>query len=948
MKKRFPNLLLLFFLFTATTIQAQISCNYTLQLFDSFGDGWNGSNLAVTVNGITTNYTLNDVTDDGSFNQFLIAITDGDSISLNYSSGAFEGEVSYFLFDSENLLVFADGNNGINPQIGDIFGTTGSCPSCPVPATADIFLDDIRAFYADISWVPTDSNGDYVIEFGLDGFSLGMGQVMNATGFETRLEPLQENTTYDFYMTVLCENGDTSNIVGPVSFQTLWANDVGIVGFSTPESGCGLGTENIMISMQNFGGLPQALIPFNFSVNDVDGGVPMPQDGFFTGVIGKDSIVDIEFETTFDFSEPGEYIVKVWTDLEADSFRINDTLEFVVLSVPEVDELPYFQNFEEWNGGWTIGEDSQNTSWDYGSPAGALISEAASGFFAWVSNLSGDYNNNELSYLESPCFDFSDLTEDPRLTFSLFFESELCCDELWVERSIDGGETWTKVGASGTGANWYNDAGNQWWDGTGNFDGWVKAFNTLEGVAGEAEVRVRFVLSTDGSVTREGVGIDDILIAVPSENDLAGASVGNGGNVDCGTSDDIVQLSILNAGLEAQTGFDVAYSINGGTPVIENVGTLIIQPEQEVVYAFQTTFSSLIPGPIEIRAWIATSDDLSLNDTTTFVLNPMLLSLPVSEDFESGVFPMEWTSDEINPISPPNDHNNDSWVISDNNYLSDPLFSLESAAYGPLEATSVLSFEYRYTEWAEGTEPTVTTPEDILRVEVSKNCGFSFDTIWLQTGDQHLPTTDFTQIELSLADYLGESIIIRFTNTWGASDYWFDMDNININACAVFAIDAEIVGETTVGSADGSITLTPQGGEEYTYAWSTGDTGATITNLVAGEYSVTVTDEQGCTNVFNYTIDVLTGIEEISSLSYLNLYPNPTNSISTLDLRFNEAVDVDIQVFNVLGQVVISWQNEKIIEKQYQLPLSDKSGGVYLVKILANGESHTLKLIKGN
>lgn len=164
----------------------------------------------------------------------------------------------------------------------------------------------------------------------------------------------------------------------------------------------------------------------------------------------------------------------------------------------------------------------------------------------------------------------------------------------------------------------------------------------------------------------------------------------------------------------------------------------------------------------------------------------------------------------------------------------------------------------------------------------------------------------------------------------------------------MFAIDAEIVGETTVGSADGSITLTPQGGEEYTYAWSTGDTGATITNLVAGEYSVTVTDEQGCTNVFNYTIDVLTGIEEISSLSYLNLYPNPTNSISTLDLRFNEAVDVDIQVFNVLGQVVISWQNEKIIEKQYQLPLSDKSGGVYLVKILANGESHTLKLIKGN
>jgi hypothetical protein len=1233
MKKRFTNLLLLFFLFTATTIQAQFTCNYTLQLIDSFGDGWNGSNLAVTINGITTNYTLDNVTDDGLFNQFLISVTDGDDVSLNYSPGTFEGEVSYFLFDSENLLVFSDGPN---PQTGDVFSFTGACPSCPVPSAADIFLDDVRAFYADISWVPSDPNGDYSIEFGLDGFTQGMGQTIDATGFDTRLEPLEENTEYDFYMTVFCENGDTSNTVGPISFQTLWANDVGIVDFSAPQSGCGLGIENIMISMQNFGGLPQTLIPFNFSVNDIDGGVPMPQDGFFTGVLGKDSIVDIEFETTFDFSEPGEYIVKVWTDLESDSLRANDTLEFVILSIPQVDELPYSEDFEEWNGGWIVGEDSQNSSWAYGSPAGALINEAASGFYAWVSNLSGEYNNNELSYIESPCFDFSDLTEDPRLSFSIFFESEACCDEAWVESSIDGGQTWTKVGTAGTGGNWYNDTFSQWWDGDGDFDGWVKAFNTLSGTAGEAEVRVRFVLSTDGSVTREGIGIDDILIAIPFENDLegvdldlansvgcgpdegnldftifnagtadqtgfdvaysinggapvienvgnlniagstqgvysfstpfatgsdtlfiqawsliddenvvndtafyvfipipiidefpyiedleennggwrlgnesvsaswqygvpagtlinmaasgenawvtnlsgdyndsefsylespcldfsdftedprlsfslffesesccdeawvesstdggetwtkvgvagtganwyndegnqwwdgtgnftgwveafnnlagtagsdnvkirfvfssdgsvtregmgvddisilipaeddlAGASVSNGGNTDCGTSNDVVQLTISNTGLEPKTGFDVAYSINNGTPVVENVGTLSIEPGEQAVYAFQTTFSSLIPGPIEITAWIATPDELALNDTTTFSLEPMLLPLPLSEDFESGAFPMGWTSDEGIPLFPPNDHNNDSWIISDNNYSGDQLFTLELPAYGPLDATSTLSFEYRYTVWAEGTEPIVTIAEDILRVEISRDCGFSFDTIFVQTGDQHVPTADFTLIELSLEDYLGESIILRFTNNWGAGDYWFDMDNININSCAAFDIDADVVGETVLGAADGSITLVPQGGN-FTYEWNTGDTGTSITDLVAGQYSVTVTDEQGCSNIFNYTIDVLTGVEEISSLDYLNLFPNPTNGTSTLDIRFNEVVDVHVQVFNVLGQEVASWQNEKVIEKQYQLSLSDKASGVYLVKITANGESHTMKLIKGN
>ncbi|HRF38965.1 MAG TPA: T9SS type A sorting domain-containing protein, partial [Saprospiraceae bacterium] len=101
---------------------------------------------------------------------------------------------------------------------------------------------------------------------------------------------------------------------------------------------------------------------------------------------------------------------------------------------------------------------------------------------------------------------------DPFLSFSLWFDSEACCDEAWVERSIDGGQTWAKVGTSGTGQNWYNDDGNQWWDGTGGFTGWVTAYNTLTGVAGQSNVRIRFVFSSDGSIQGEGIGVDDINI----------------------------------------------------------------------------------------------------------------------------------------------------------------------------------------------------------------------------------------------------------------------------------------------------------------------------------------------------------------------------------------------------------------------------------------------------
>lgn len=51
---------------------------------------------------------------------------------------------------------------------------------------------------------------------------------------------------------------------------------------------------------------------------------------------------------------------------------------------------------------------------------------------------------------------------------------------------------------------------------------------------------------------------------------------------------------------------------------------------------------------------------------------------------------------------------------------------------------------------------------------------------------------------------------------------------------------------TCYGGNNGSISLTPNGGlAPYTYLWSGGQTGQTISNLTAGQYSVTITDAMG-------------------------------------------------------------------------------------------------------
>ncbi|MEZ5009449.1 MAG: SprB repeat-containing protein [Chitinophagales bacterium] len=56
------------------------------------------------------------------------------------------------------------------------------------------------------------------------------------------------------------------------------------------------------------------------------------------------------------------------------------------------------------------------------------------------------------------------------------------------------------------------------------------------------------------------------------------------------------------------------------------------------------------------------------------------------------------------------------------------------------------------------------------------------------------------------------------------------------------------------GEANGSATVTPQGGNGgYTYLWDN-QTTATATGLTAGVHTVTVTDSKGCTTTCDVTI----------------------------------------------------------------------------------------------
>lgn len=946
MKRSFVPYLLPFFVLFTFQLKAQISCEYTLLLFDSFGDGWNGATLTVSVDGSSEVFTIDPFSGDGSFAEFTFTAADGQELILDYSPGVFENEVTYELYDSEGNLVFADGPF---PGIGEVFVGTATCPACPSVAVDNVFFDDIRHNYVDISWIPTDPNGMYFIEYDSAGFAPGMADyAVQVMGSSATLSGLSENTEYEFYITVFCASLDTSTVSGPFPFTTLWANDVGVTEISTPLTDCGLEVETITVTLGNFGGLPQSLIPFNYSVNGVPGGVPQPIDGFYTGVLGNDSLVTLEFETMFDFTEFGAYTIQAWTELASDSLLTNDTATVVVTNIPVISELPYFINFEDDSGGWMVGEDSNEPSWQFGQPAATLINTAASGVNAWVTNLTGTYNNVELSYLVSPCLDFSNITEDPNISFSLFVQTESCCDELWLEVSTDAGANWQKVGTAGTGLNWYNDEFNQWWDGDGGFQGWVTASNVLTGIAGESAVLVRFVFSSDFSVIQEGVGVDDIFISPPLAQDLAAIGALHTGDDICGSPLDQVQIEITNLGQESLSGFDVSYQINGGAVITENVGSLNVDPNEQETFTFSLPFNSAQVGEYEIVTWLdAAGEEFTGNDTTSFLLQ-IGQTLPFVEDFEAALLPAGWIADDLFPIT--QFHNNISFVLFDNLWSGDPSFFAETPLIGVLGDMDSLSFDYRFVDFAtDGSTGTELGEGDIFNILISTDCGETYNNVLTIDQSNHITTEVLTTVVIQLDEYAGESIKIRFEAFWANGDYYLDIDNINILACpASLDLGATVIGESAEGAGDGQVTINPGDGlEPFNYDWDTGDSTQTVGGLSAGIYSVTVTDAAGCIDVIEVTVDVLSSVQDpIDILEDLWLAPNPTTGTTTLNVAFKETVNARIQLMNTMGQQIELIADEQIKTNQYEIDLTNQPGGLYFIRVLTEDAIITRKLIR--
>ncbi len=294
---------------------------------------------------------------------------------------------------------------------------------------------------------------------------------------------------------------------GGISFDdfmlTRSQHDVGTRALIQPDLRrvCALGNaEKITVLIRNFSTDTLLNIPVTYAVN---------QDTIteiISRLLPEDSL-QYTFTQTADMSVYQTYHIKTWVSSPTDNYRNNDSSsDYYIQTTPLITSYPYLEGFENNNGYWFSA--GLNNSWQWGKPSKTIIHKAANGSNAWVTSLTGNYNDNEYSFLYSPCFDLSSLTK-PVLSFSHIFQTEddCNCDFHWVEYSLDD-SVWTILGNTTTGVNWYDYAAMKAWQASD--PRWHVSSYDIPVISNK--IRFRIVMYSDPGTNYEGIGIDDVHI----------------------------------------------------------------------------------------------------------------------------------------------------------------------------------------------------------------------------------------------------------------------------------------------------------------------------------------------------------------------------------------------------------------------------------------------------
>ncbi len=143
-----------------------------------------------------------------------------------------------------------------------------------------------------------------------------------------------------------------------------------------------------------------------------------------------------------------------------------------------------------------------------------------------------------------------------------------------------------------------------------------------------------------------------------------------------------------------------------------------------------------------------------------------------------------------------------------------------------------------------------------------------------------------------------------------------------------------IIDATALGAPNGEILAVVSGGvPPYEYLWSDGQTENPAIDLIPATYQVVVTDANGCTIELVGDVGSLSGLNDIAGLENLAVFPNPNNGDFLIQLQLSNPMDLHIEVYNSMGQLLQQVASERSIGGQWDINLGNVAAGMYNLQI---------------
>jgi len=658
---------------------------------------------------------------------------------------------------------------------------------------------------------------------------------------------------------------------------------------------CSFGTlEPITVTVCNIGDTTYnigTLIPVSYSI---DGGTAITENIILVAPFTTNDCVNYTFATLANLSVPGAHDIKSWTSYAGDIQFPNDTT--ITNLYNSTAAIPYFANFESGQEGWTI-DNGASGSFDYGTPAGVVIDSAASGTSAFVTNLTGNYNNNEASSVTSACIDITAATGNEVVVMKVWWDTQNSWDGANLFASYDNGATWNQVGNDNDPNNWYNDntingnpqGSGEGWTGDGNNGsaGWVVAQHRLDSamMVDSTSLLLRVGFGSSFFTPQEGFAFDDVAIGLPTA-----------ATYEYGV-----------AGVDSVLGIcDPTYTLDAGP------GQLFYHIS-DLANNFNSTWS---------------------NEQTLTVSNTGLYVITVTNAM--GMMATDTVYVEIQDFDPP--------VLVDVVDCTPGAIGLFNAGSGTIpgnitylwstgDLTQASSLGSIGTIW-------VTKTDAILGCSASDTAIFTDEPIFTLGNDTSLcAETTFDLNPGSAISYLWNDGTSNPTLTVGTAGLFY-VTIVDGNGCAgsdsltitaIHTLPIVDLGQDDFFCTGVHPSLPFDAGTAVSYLWNDGSTNQTFTPPVSGSYNVTITDVNGCmgSDTILVIVDACVGVDELASDTEIKMYPNPTQGGLTIEFAaFNN--DVVMNVLNIYGQVV---RTGKLTSVTTVLDLNDLSEGTYILQL---------------